>query len=106
MDVGCGSGRWAKILADKVKYLTLLDPSTKALKISKKNLKGKKNVSFVKQSVGEMKFKNKFDFVYSLGVAILAYPSIGTPFIDHHAVIFCILACFSVSLAILLKKNF
>ena len=49
--------------------------------------------------------KNFYAFIYSLGVAILAYPSIGTPFIDHHSVIFCMLACFSVSLAILSKKN-
>ena len=49
--------------------------------------------------------KNFYAFIYSLGVAILAYPSIGVPFIDHHAVIFCILACFSLSLAFLSKKN-
>ena len=49
--------------------------------------------------------KNFHAFIYSLGVAILAYPSIGTPFIDHHSVIFCIMACFSLSLAILSKKN-
>ena len=49
--------------------------------------------------------KNFYAFIYSLGVAILAYPSIGSPFIDHHSVIFCVMACFSVSLAILLKKN-
>ena len=49
--------------------------------------------------------KNFYAFIYSLGIAILAYPSIGTPFIDHHSVIFCIMACFSVSLAILSKKK-
>ena len=49
--------------------------------------------------------KNFYAFIYSLGIAILAYPSIGAPFVDHHSVIFCIMACFSVSLAILLKKN-
>ena len=49
--------------------------------------------------------KNYYAFVYSLGVAILAYPSIGTPFIDHHSTIFCVMACFSISLAILLKKD-
>jgi len=49
--------------------------------------------------------KNFYAFIYSLGVAILAYPSIGTPFVDHHSVIFCIMACFSVSLAILTKRN-
>lgn len=69
LDVGCGSGRWAKILAGKVKHLTLLDPSLDALKVAKKNLKKNKNVSFFNKSVGDMKLKKKqFDFVYSLGV--------------------------------------
>ena len=49
--------------------------------------------------------KNYYAFIYALGVAILAYPSIGTPFIDHHSVIFSIMACFSISLAILTNKN-
>ena len=49
---------------------------------------------------------NHFAFIYSLGVAILAYPSIGSPFVDHHSVIFCVMACYSISLAFLLKKNF
>jgi len=49
--------------------------------------------------------KNYYAFIYSLGVAILAYSSIGAPFIDHHSTIFSIMACFSVSLAILSKKN-
>jgi len=48
---------------------------------------------------------NFYSFLYSLGVAVLAYPSIGTPFIDHHAVILCMMASLSISLAILLKKN-
>ena len=48
---------------------------------------------------------NFYSFLYSLGVAILAYPTIGTPFIDHHAVILCIMASLSISLAILTKKN-
>jgi len=49
--------------------------------------------------------KKNYSFLYSLGIAILAYPSIGTPFIDHHAVFFCIMASFSLSLGILTKKN-
>ena len=49
--------------------------------------------------------KNYYAFIYALGVAILAYPSIGTPFVDHHSVIFSIMACFSISLAILKEKN-
>ena len=49
--------------------------------------------------------KNYYAFIYSLGVAILAYPSIGTPFIDHHSVIFCVMAVYSFSLGFLLKRN-
>ena len=50
--------------------------------------------------------KNYYAFLYSLGVSILGYPSIGTPFIDHNSVIFSIMAMYSISLAILLQKNF
>ena len=46
-----------------------------------------------------------YAFIYSLGVSILAYPSSGTPFIDHHAVIFSVMALYSLSIGILLKKN-
>ena len=68
LDVGCGSGRWAKILAKRVKHITLLDPSNKALNVAKKNLTDVKNVKFINKSVGDMNFKKKFDFIYSLGV--------------------------------------
>ena len=36
-DLGCGSGRWAKSVAPKVKKLICIDPSS-ALDIAKKNL--------------------------------------------------------------------
>jgi hypothetical protein len=49
--------------------------------------------------------KNYYAFVYSISISLLAYPSIGAPFIDHHAVIFCIIACYSISLGILSNKN-
>lgn len=39
-----------------------------------------------------------FSTIFAISVGILAYPSIGTPFVDHHATIFCTL---SVSFAIL-----
>ena len=35
-----------------------------------------------------IEIKPLYSFIYSLSVSILAYPSIGTPFMDHHAVIF------------------
>ena len=37
--MGCGSGRWAKFIAPKVKVLNCIEPSDKALKIAKQNLK-------------------------------------------------------------------
>ena len=49
--------------------------------------------------------KEFYSFIYSLGVAILAYPVIGVPFVDHHAVIFSIISFFTFSLAILYQKN-
>ena len=49
--------------------------------------------------------RNLYSFIYSVGIAILAYPSIGTPFIDHHSVIFALMSLYSLSLGILLKKN-
>ncbi len=50
--------------------------------------------------------KNYYAFIYSLGVGILAYTSIGSPFVDHHSVIFCIMAFYSISIAILSGKIF
>ena len=49
--------------------------------------------------------RNLYAFIYSVGISILAYPPIGTPFIDSHAIIFCVLSLYSLSLGILLKKN-
>ena len=37
-DMGCGSGRWAKFVAEKVHTLNCIDPSEKALSVAKKNL--------------------------------------------------------------------
>ena len=68
-DMGCGSGRWAKIIAPYIKRLNCLDPSLKALKVAKKNLKNNKNVFFYNKSVNEKSLKNNSqDFGYCLGV--------------------------------------
>ena len=42
---------------------------------------------------------------YSMGVGLLAYPSSGTPFMDHHAVIFCLISICLLTLAITREKN-
>lgn len=67
-DLGCGSGRWAKIVAPKVSLLNCIDPSS-ALEVAKKNLNDLNNLSFLKESVDELSLEdNSQDFGYSLGV--------------------------------------
>tara|TARA_Y100000590_G_scaffold71851_1_gene78934 strand:+ start:385 stop:1950 length:1566 start_codon:yes stop_codon:yes gene_type:complete len=44
--------------------------------------------------------ENKYCFLFSFLISILAYPSSGTPFIDHHSAFFCLLAVYSLLLAI------
>lgn len=67
-DLGCGTGRWAKLVAPKVKKLICIDPSS-ALEIAKSNLSKFDNCEFEKATVDEMSIKdNSMDFGYSLGV--------------------------------------
>jgi len=44
-----------------------------------------------------------FSFIYSISASILAYPSVGTPFMDHHAVIFSLSSLMYLFLAF--RKN-
>ena len=68
-DLGCGSGRWAMLVADKVGHLDCIDPSEKALDVAKANLLLKKNVDFLLASVDLIPLPdNSQDFGYSLGV--------------------------------------
>ena len=68
-DMGCGSGRWAQFVADKVHTLKCVDPSEKALNVAKKNLLEFQNVNFYNASVNdEVLEKNSQDFGYCLGV--------------------------------------
>ncbi len=45
-------------------------------------------------------------FFYSICVAILTYPTAGTPFSDHHTLILCLLSLYSFILAIYKKKKY
>lgn len=68
-DLGCGSGRWAKLVAPKVGKLYLFDPSEKALQVTKNNLRNQSNCEFYVASVDEMPIAEaSCDFGYSLGV--------------------------------------
>ena len=67
-DLGCGTGRWAKSVAPKVKKLICIDPSN-ALDIAKKNLSNFDNCEFESATVDDISIdNNSMDFGYSLGV--------------------------------------
>ena len=68
LDVGCGTGRWAYYLSDKVKFIEAVDPS-KSVYTASKMLNDKKNVRVTRCDVENIPFeKETFDLVYSLGV--------------------------------------
>ena len=68
-DMGCGSGRWSKIIAPKIKKLNCIDPSYEALNVAKKNLIDNNNVVFYNKGVNEKSLEpNSQDFGYCLGV--------------------------------------
>lgn len=68
-DIGCGSGRWAALVAPKVGHLHLLDPSDDALLVAKQNLSKSGNATFHKSSVDNLPFnESSLDFAYALGV--------------------------------------
>jgi SAM-dependent methyltransferase len=67
-DLGCGSGRWAKLVAPKVGKLLCIEPSS-AIKVARKNLANCTNCEFIEASVETMPIQdNSMDFGYSLGV--------------------------------------
>lgn len=68
-DMGCGSGRWAKLAAQRVGKLYCVDASSAALEVAKENLKTQSNCEFVLASVDDLPFDDgSMDFCYSLGV--------------------------------------
>lgn len=80
-DMGCGSGRWAKLIAPRVGTLHCVDPST-ALLVAKKNLSNLNNCIFHSSSVDEFSVdSNSMDFGYSLGV-LHHIPNTQTALID------------------------
>ncbi len=68
-DMGCGTGRWARFIAPKVKKLNCIDPSQNALEVAKNNLKHYGNCFFENNSVMDNSIKKSSqDFGYCLGV--------------------------------------
>ncbi len=68
-DVGCGSGRWAVLVAPRVAHLHAVDASPQALAVARRNLAGTANVSLHLASVEDIPVADgSLDFAYSLGV--------------------------------------
>jgi SAM-dependent methyltransferase len=67
-DMGCGSGRWAQLVAPKVGRLHCIDPSS-AIEVAKRNLRLHANCEFHAAGVADAVLpENSMDFGYSLGV--------------------------------------
>lgn len=68
-DLGCGSGRWAAGVVDRVGTLNCIDPSAKALAVAQRRLGSKANARFHCASVDAIPLADASqDFGYSLGV--------------------------------------
>lgn len=68
-DMGCGSGRWASKVAPRVRRLTCIDASDRAISIAKRNLAEHNNIDYVCASLEETNLPPASqDFGYCLGV--------------------------------------
>jgi SAM-dependent methyltransferase len=68
-DAGCGSGRWASVVAPRVGTLHCVDASSAALDVARRQLAGETNCQFHLASVSALPFAaGSMDFGYSLGV--------------------------------------
>ena len=68
-DMGCGSGRWAQLIAPKVRVLNCIDPSSAALAQAQDNLSQFENCTFECASVSDSGLElESQDFGYCLGV--------------------------------------
>lgn len=68
-DLGCGSGRWARMVAPRVGELHCIDASRDALDVARRNLAAAPHVLFHHASVDAIPLPDaSMDFCYSLGV--------------------------------------
>jgi SAM-dependent methyltransferase len=68
-DLGCGSGRWAALAAERVGLLHCIDPSERALDVARRRLEGRSGIAFHLAGADSMPLaENSQDFGYSLGV--------------------------------------
>ena len=68
-DMGCGSGRWAKLALPRVGRLNCVDASAEALAVARRNIGEGPNVRFINASTDTVPLAPASqDFGYSLGV--------------------------------------
>ena len=68
LDIGCGTGRWAKYLSTRVKFVEAIDPSD-AVFAANNLLQDVPNIRISKASVDNIPFADEtFDFAMSIGV--------------------------------------
>jgi SAM-dependent methyltransferase len=68
-DAGCGSGRWAKLVAPRVGRLDCIDASSEAVVVARRNLAMHVNCSVQAATIDALPFDDEsMDFGYSLGV--------------------------------------
>jgi SAM-dependent methyltransferase len=68
-DLGCGSGRWAKLAAPRVGKLHCIDASAAALEVARRNLRGVESCELHHASVDAIPLADgSMEFGYSLGV--------------------------------------
>jgi len=68
-DMGCGTGRWARLVAPRVRRLHCIDAADAALQVARRNLAGEPNVEFHHATTQTAPLPAaSCDFGYSLGV--------------------------------------
>lgn len=68
-DLGCGSGRWAELVAPRVGLLHCIDPAAEALEVCSRRLSSARNIKFHLAGADQIPLADgSQDFGYSLGV--------------------------------------
>ncbi|HXX74306.1 MAG TPA: class I SAM-dependent methyltransferase [Nitrospiraceae bacterium] len=68
-DLGCGSGRWAALVAPRIRRLHCIDASESSVAVARRNLASLPNCEFHVASVDQLPLDaDSMDFGYSLGV--------------------------------------
>src|SRR5579884_3536857 len=69
IDVGCGSGRWAKLVAPQVGSLLCVEPSAEAAVVAARNLEALPKCTVILGAAGALPVRSgSLDFGYALGV--------------------------------------